>query len=230
MSRFLSRFDWSRLLLGGGIGYVFWMLAAGALFPEPPGGDVTAGHVPTWLAAHANTVMTQDVLRSFAALSGMAFALGVAMLLRSRLPERSPFPWLVLIGAFAQCLLVLVAQGVDMGEAVASSDPSLHPMIRFSSFVSDELLDVTGVCWALYLAAAGLGILQSGAAPRLLGVYALLIVPFQVAGTFVPAVNAAYFLAPVAMLAGFIWLVAGSITFLVVSRRGAPAAKPALAA
>lgn len=169
-----------------GAAFTVLMVLGAALFPMPPGGDVSPAGQPEWLAAHTSAVIVQSYVRAAAALAFIAFAAVLATACRQALSRASNLPPLALVGGSISGAALLLGQGVSLAAALYARDGGAPTTIRALGAVQDGLLDISAVPVLLLFLAVGLTALRTGLLPRWLGIVSLVGLP-------VAAVDAASF-------------------------------------
>lgn len=160
-----------------GAAFTVLMVLGAAVFPMPPGGDVSPAAQPAWLAAHTSAVIVQTYVRAAAALAFIAFAAVVATACRRALPRVSTLPALALVGGSLSGAALLLAQGVSLAAALYARDGGAATTIRALGAIEDGLLDISALPALVLFLAAGLTALRTGLLPRWLGAISLAGVP-----------------------------------------------------
>lgn len=157
-----TRFE--RLLPLAGVAFAVLMVIAALAFPLAPGGDISPGKRPAWLAAHHDAVTAQSYVRALAALAFIALAVGVAATIRrhgaSRLAATS-----ALVGGVSSGLLLLVAQAAGLASALAAADATGDAVIRSLGYGEDALLTLSSLPAVVLFAAAGASFRRTRRAP-----------------------------------------------------------------
>ena len=168
-----------RLLTLGGVVFTGLLVLAAAAFPMPPGGDISAGKKPAWLAAHHDAALAQSYIRAVAALAFVALAVGIALVIRrhgaSRLATATAFA-----GGIASGLLTLLAQAAGIAAALAAADGTGAAVVRSLGYAEDGFLTLSSLPAVLLFAAAGVAFLRSRIVPPWLAWLTLAGAPFAV--------------------------------------------------
>lgn len=216
MDHQLERSDgWGLYLPLSGAAYTVLMVAAAAVFPMPPGGDVSAASQPTWLAAHHDAVIGQSYLRALAALAFIALAAAVAGACRRALPSDSPLPGVALAGGVTSGGLLLLGQAASLASALFVHGGGAVGTTRALGALQDGFLDMSAIPAIALFAATGATAVRTALLPRWLTVVTLLGVPFALldAGSYdggpleaVGLLGLAYFLAWSLLVGVRLWL------------------------
>ena len=160
-----------------GAAYPVLMVAAAAVFPSPPGGDVSPGSDPAWLSAHVEAVLGQSAVRALAALSFVVFTAVLAMSCRRVVARASALPAMVLLGGGLSGAVLLLAQAVSLAAALSARDGGAPAAIRSLGALQDALLDLSALPAVVLFLAVGLSALRTGLLPPWLSVLTLAGVP-----------------------------------------------------
>ncbi|WP_375503795.1 hypothetical protein [uncultured Jatrophihabitans sp.] len=186
-----------RLLAATSLAYPILTVIAFAAFPKPPGGDVSAAHDPSWLAAHTGAVIAQGYLRSLAALGFLLLAVALSA---GAGPVVSR---LIVASGAGTTLLLLTAQGFVLAAAYGVRDGIAQSVIRVLDPLNAAALDLSSLPAIVLFAAAGAALLARVEGPRSLGWLTVLGVPLALLDALsyrggplasVGAVGLAYFL------------------------------------
>lgn len=216
-----------RLLPLAGVAFTALMALAAVAFPMPPGGDISPGKKPAWLAAHHDAVIAQSYVRSLGALAFVVLALAIATLLRrhgqSRLTADAAF-----VGGVLSGLLLLLAQAAGIGSALAAGDGTSEAVVRSLGYAEDALLTLSSLPAIILFAAAGTAFRRTRLVPAWLAWITVAGVPFALLDALsydggpveaVGILGLAYFL---------LWSLAVGIS-LVATRPGSRALMPEVA-
>lgn len=160
-----------RLLAATALAYPILTVVAFAAFPQPPGGDVSAAHDPTWLAAHTGAVIAQGYVRSLGALGFLLLAVALSV---GAGPVASR---LIVAGGAATTLLLLTAQGFVLAAAYGARDGVAYSVIRVLDPLNAAALDLSSLPAIMLFAAAAAALLDRVEVPRSLGWLCALGVP-----------------------------------------------------
>lgn len=166
-----------RLLALGGVAFTALMALAAVAFPLTPGGDVSPGKKPAWLAAHANAVLAQGYVRALGALGFILLAVAVAALIRRHGASRSAAT-AALAGGLGSGLLLLLAQAAGIASALAAADGTSDTVVRSLGYAEDGFLTLSSLPAVILLAASGITFLRARLVPSWLCWFTLAGVPF----------------------------------------------------
>ena len=168
---------WERLLPLAGAAFAVLMVLAAATFPLTPGGDLSPGKKPAWLAAHHGAVVAQGYVRALGALAFIVLAVGIGALIRRHGASRAAAT-AALVGGVSSGLLLLAAQAAGIGSALAAGDGAGDAAVRSLGYGEDALLTLSSLPAVVLFAAAGSTFLRTRLVPRWLAWITLAGVPF----------------------------------------------------
>lgn len=155
-------FRTSSALAAAGLLYPVLTVAAFAVFPEPPGGDVSAAHDPAWLAAHTGSAIAQSYVRAVAAIGFIALSVAVAR----RLGGGRGLSQLAVAGGAACGCFLLASQAAVLAACLASRAHLDAATVRPFDVLNEALLSLSSLPAVLLFAAAAVGLHQAADAPR----------------------------------------------------------------
>jgi len=165
-----------RVLAATGLLYPILTVAGFVAFPQPPGGDVSAAHDPSWLAVHIDAAIAQSYLRALAAVAFIVLSVAVA---RVATPRREPssITRLIVAGGTGCAIFLMLAQAATLSAALAAHDHLGPTVIRTFDSLNQGVLSLSSLPAVLLFAAAGTAFLRDASAPRWLTALTLAGVP-----------------------------------------------------
>ncbi len=160
-----------RLLAVTALAYPILTVVAFAAFPAPPGGDVSPGHDPSWLAAHTGAVIAQGYVRSLGALGFLLLAVALSA---GAGPVASR---LIVAGGAGTALLLLTAQGFVLAAAYGVRDGVAHSVVRVLGPLNAAALDLSSLPAIVLFAAGGAALFARVDVPRWLAWLTVVGVP-----------------------------------------------------
>jgi hypothetical protein len=151
----------SKLLAIAGIGYPLLLVLGFAAFPKEPGGDVSAGSHPVWLAHHESAVIVQSYVRSLGALAFIFFAVAVADAIQQRVPARSQLPTLALVGGTLTGVLLLLPQAIAIATVTAVRNGAAGAAIKALAAIQEGALTISSLPAVALFAAAGIAMVKT---------------------------------------------------------------------
>lgn len=161
----------TRLLAATSLTYPILLIVAFAAFPQPPGGDVSPAHDPSWLALHTNAVIAQTYVRSVGALG---FLITAVLLSAWAKPIAAR---LIVAGGAGSSLLLLIGQGAVLGAALGVRGGADAGVTRGADDLSAALLDLSSLPAVLLFGALAASLFTAADAPRWLAWLTALGVP-----------------------------------------------------
>jgi hypothetical protein len=151
----------SKLLAAVGLGYPLLLVLGFAAFPKEPGGDVSAGSHPAWLAHHESAVIVQSYIRSIGALAFILFAVAVADAVRQRVSSRSQLPTVALVGGTLTGLLLLLPQALAIATVVVVRSGGTAGTMKALAAIQEGTLTISSLPAMALFAAAGIAMLKT---------------------------------------------------------------------
>lgn len=164
-----------------GAAFTALMVLGAAVFPMPPGGDVSPASNPSWLAAHYNAVIAQSYVRAIAALAFLALIASIVAGCRRALPAGSSLPAVALVGGAFTGGLLLLAQAVGLAAALFVHAGGSTDATRALGALQNGFLDMSAIPAVLLFAATGITAQRTGLLPRWLAAVSLIGVPVALA-------------------------------------------------